>query len=85
MSNEQKINSYAIVSLVFGVIGILLAGIWIIGLFAVVAGEKFRRLNKAAGGTLKGKVLALIGTILGIIPFLLFIISAITKNLSAPL
>ena len=83
---KKKINSYAVASLVFGILVWVImvtswVNMWIFGLLAMAAGEKFRRLNKAAGGTLRGKIPALIGTILGSISFLMGIIKAILENL----
>lgn len=51
----------------------------IFGLIAIGAGEKFRRLNKE-DSALKGKGIAIIGTTLGMLSFLLFIIESIVKN-----
>jgi hypothetical protein len=86
MNGKQKFNLYAVVSLIFGILVWVImitswVNVWIFGLFAIVASEKFKRLNKAAGGTLKGKVPALIGIILGTISFLMGITNMVLENL----
>ena len=82
MIEKKKISFYAIMCFVFGIIGIVI-GFWLYGLIGIACGEKFRRLNKAAGGQLKGKSIAIIGTILGVISFLMPLILVAIKRISS--
>ncbi len=95
-NTNQKLSPYAVASLVFGIIVwalnlVTLVGtgkwvnMWIFGLLAIVAGERFRQLNKTSVSVLRGKALALVGTILGIISVLIGFIELIIDKINAPL
>jgi hypothetical protein len=77
---EKEFNPYAVASLFFGILGIMFLPIWVIGLCAVYAGDKFRRIDKQSKGNLRGKYFAIIGTTLGIVPFFVFIFQLIVSK-----
>jgi len=86
-SVKKKVSPYAVASLVFGLItwiimAIVWVNIWIFGLIAIGASEKFKSLNKQSENKLSGHGIALAGTILGVISSAVFAIAKIREAVS---
>ena len=69
MIEKLKFHPYAVVCLILGTAGFFL-GMVLVGLIGFAAGYRFRALNQKAGGKLRGEVMVIIGSTLGILPLL---------------